>query len=139
MLFPGSGLFNRGSDWVVAAEMVETTRLFARTAAHIESEWVESLAGDLCRRTYSDPHWERKRGEVVALEQVTLYGLPVVVARPVSALMGQTIFQTSLDFAFNTTAVFIWLLAVLAIAFLASLIPAHAAGRISVRESLAYA
>jgi len=84
MLFPGSGLFNRGSEWVVAAEMVETTRLFARTAAHIESDWVEALAGDLCRRTYSDPHWERKRGEVVALEQVTLYGLPVVVARPVS-------------------------------------------------------
>jgi ATP-dependent helicase HrpA len=84
MLFPGSGLFNRGSEWVVAAEMVETTRLFARTAAHIESDWVEALAGDLCRRTYSDPHWERKRGEVVALEQVTLYGLPVVTARPVS-------------------------------------------------------
>ncbi len=84
MLFPGSGLFNRGSDWVVAAEMVETTRPFARTAAHIESEWVEALAGDLCRRTYSDPHWERKRGEVVALEQVTLYGLPVVAGRPVS-------------------------------------------------------
>ncbi len=65
--------------------------------------------------------------------------LAYVVARPVSALLGQTIFQTSLDFAFNTTAVFIWLLAVLAIAFLASLIPAHAASRISVRESLAYA
>jgi putative ABC transport system permease protein len=65
--------------------------------------------------------------------------LAYVVARPLSALLGQTIFQTSLDFAFNTTAVFIWLLAVLAIAFLASLIPAHAASRISVRESLAYA
>ena len=65
--------------------------------------------------------------------------LAYLVARPVSALLGQTIFQTSLDFAFNTTAVFIWLVAVLAIAFLASLIPAHAASRISVRESLAYA
>ena len=65
--------------------------------------------------------------------------LAYVVARPISALLGQTIFQTSLDFAFNTTAVLIWLLAVLAIAFLASLIPAHAASRISVRESLAYA
>lgn len=64
--------------------------------------------------------------------------LAYVIARPISALLGQTIFQTNLDFAFNTTAVFIWLLAVLSIAFLASLIPAHAATRVSVRESLAY-
>jgi ATP-dependent helicase HrpA len=84
MLFPGSGLFNRGSDWIVAAEMVETTRLFARTAAHIESDWIESLGGDLCRNTYSNPHWERKRGEVTASEQVSLYGLVIVAARSVS-------------------------------------------------------
>lgn len=84
MIFPGSTLFNRGSDWIVAAEMVETSRLFARVAAHIESEWLEPLGGDLCRYTYSNAHWERKRGEVVASEQVTLFGLVIVPSRHVS-------------------------------------------------------
>jgi putative ABC transport system permease protein len=65
--------------------------------------------------------------------------LAFLIARPVSALLGQTIFEVSLDYAFNYTAVAIWLLAVLSISFLASLIPAHAASRISVRQSLAYA
>ena len=84
MLFPGSGLFNRGGKWIVAAEMVETSRLFARTAANIESGWLEELGGELCRRTYANPHWEQDRGEVVATEQVTLFGLPIVAGRPVS-------------------------------------------------------
>ena len=84
MIFPGSGLFNRGTDWLMAAEIVETTRSFARTTAMIEREWIEPLAKDLCRRTYSDAHWERKRGEVVAMEQVTLFGLAIVSRRPVS-------------------------------------------------------
>ncbi|MBU2055617.1 MAG: ATP-dependent RNA helicase HrpA [Proteobacteria bacterium] len=84
MLFPGSGLFNRGGRWIVAAEMVETTRLFARTAANIDSGWLEELGGALCRRTYFSPHWEKDRGEVVASEQVTLFGLTIVEARPVS-------------------------------------------------------
>jgi ATP-dependent helicase HrpA len=84
MLFPGSGLFKRGPEWVVAAEMVETSRLFARTAAAVDGDWLEPLAGDLVRRTYRDPHWERNRGEVVALEQVTLFGLILVPGRPVS-------------------------------------------------------
>jgi ATP-dependent helicase HrpA len=84
MLFPGSTLFNRNAPWIVAAEMVKTSRLFARTAARIEPEWLEALAGDLCRRTYSDPHWERDRGEVRAYEQVSLYGLPIVTRRSVS-------------------------------------------------------
>ena len=75
MIFPGSGLFNRGGEWIVAAEMVETSRLFARTVANIESVWLEELGGALCRRTYSAPHWEKDRGEVVASEQVTLFGL----------------------------------------------------------------
>ncbi|MCX5833316.1 MAG: ATP-dependent RNA helicase HrpA [Deltaproteobacteria bacterium] len=84
MIFPGSGLFNRGGNWIVAAEFLETTRLFARTAANIENDWLESLGGPLCRYTYSNPHWNRKRGEVVALEQVTLYGLPIVSGRTAS-------------------------------------------------------
>jgi len=84
MIFPGSGLFNRAGNWIVAAEMVETSRLFARTAANIESAWLEDLGGDLCRRTYFAPHWEKNRGEVVASEQVTLFGLIIVPDRPVS-------------------------------------------------------
>jgi ATP-dependent helicase HrpA len=59
MIFPGSGLFNRAGNWIVAAEMVETSRLFARTAANIESAWLEELGGELCRYTYSAPHWEK--------------------------------------------------------------------------------
>ncbi len=84
MIFPGSGLFNRAGNWIVAAEMVETSRLFARTAANIESAWLEELGGELCRRTYSAPHWEKNRGEVVASEQVTLFGLIIVPGRPAS-------------------------------------------------------
>ena len=84
MIFPGSGLFNRAGNWIVAAEMIETSRLFARTAANIESAWLEELGGDLCRCTYSAPHWEKSRGEVVASEQVTLFGLVIVPGRPVS-------------------------------------------------------
>jgi ATP-dependent helicase HrpA len=84
MVFPGSGLFNRAGHWVVAAELVETSRLFARTVANIESEWLEELGGDLCRRNYFAPHWEKNRGEVVATEQVSLFGLVIVPGRPVS-------------------------------------------------------
>jgi ATP-dependent helicase HrpA len=84
MIFPGSGLFNRAGNWIVAAEMVETSRLFARTAANIESDWLEELGGELCRRTYSAPHWEKNRGEVIASEQVTLFGLIIVPDRSVS-------------------------------------------------------
>ena len=84
MIFPGSGLFNRGGHWIVAAEMVETSRLFARTVANIDSSWLEALGGTLCRRSYFEPHWEKDRGEVVASEQVTLFGLTIVNGRPVS-------------------------------------------------------
>ncbi|MDA8126416.1 MAG: ATP-dependent RNA helicase HrpA [Deltaproteobacteria bacterium] len=84
MIFPGSGLFNRGGNWIVAAELVETSRLFARTVANIESAWLEELGGALCRRTYAAPHWEKDRGEVVASEQVTLFGLIIVSGRSVS-------------------------------------------------------
>ncbi len=82
MLFPGSGLFKEPGSWIVAAEMVETSRLFARNAAVVDVAWLEPLGGDMCRRSWSDPHWERSRGEVVAQEQVTLFGLPIVQNRP---------------------------------------------------------
>ncbi len=84
MIFPGSGLFNRAGEWIVAAEMVETSRLFARTVATIDPAWLEAAGGDLCRRTYTNPRWERRRGEVVADEQVTLFGLVIVAGRTVS-------------------------------------------------------
>ncbi len=84
MIFPGSGLFNKAKNWIVAEEMMETSRLFARTVANIDSEWLEALGGDLCRRTYMDPHWEKNRGEVVATEQVTLFGLIIAAGRKVS-------------------------------------------------------
>ena len=84
MIFPGSVLFNKGGNWICAAEMVETARLYARTAANIESGWLEELGGSFCRSTYSEPHWEKNRGEVVAFEQVSLFGLVIVPRRPVS-------------------------------------------------------
>jgi len=84
MLFPGSGLFKNPGGWIVAAEMVETSRLYARKAAVVDVAWLEPLGGDLCRYSWSDPHWERGRGEVVAKEQVTLFGLPIVQNRRVA-------------------------------------------------------
>ncbi|MGH3669166.1 MAG: ATP-dependent RNA helicase HrpA, partial [Pseudonocardiaceae bacterium] len=80
-VFPGSVLFRKPPRWVMAAELVETSRLWGRTAARIEPQWVEPLAGHLVKRTYSEPHWERRRGAVVAYEKVTLYGIPIVTAR----------------------------------------------------------
>ncbi|MEA1947108.1 MAG: ATP-dependent RNA helicase HrpA [Thermodesulfobacteriota bacterium] len=84
MIFPGSTLFNTSKTWVVAAEMVETSRLFARTCANINSDWLEKLGENLCKYTYLHPHWGRNRGEVVASEQVSLFGLIIVPQRPVS-------------------------------------------------------
>jgi ATP-dependent helicase HrpA len=83
-IFPGSGLSRQAPDWIVAAELVETSRLWARTVARIEPEWVEPLAASLVKRSYSEPHWEKKRGAAVALEKVTLYGVPLVTDRKVS-------------------------------------------------------
>ncbi|HVN11178.1 MAG TPA: ATP-dependent RNA helicase HrpA [Kineosporiaceae bacterium] len=82
-IFPGSALYGRQPTWVMAAELVETSRLFARECARIEPGWVEPLAHHLVRRSYSDPHWEARRGSVVATEKVTLYGVPIVAARAV--------------------------------------------------------
>ena len=83
-LFPGSGLFKKRPRWVVAAELVETTRLYARTVAKIEPEWVEGLAGHLLKRSYAEPHWERRAAQVAATERVTLYGLPIIAKRRVN-------------------------------------------------------
>ncbi len=81
---PGSTLFREPPRWVMAAELVETSRLWGRIAARIEPQWVEPLAGHLAKRSYSEPHWERKRGAVMAYEKVTLYGIPIVAARKVA-------------------------------------------------------
>jgi ATP-dependent helicase HrpA len=83
-IFPDSPQARKPPRWVMAAELVETSRLWARTVAAIEPEWAESLAGALVRRTYSEPHWDARRGAVMAAEKVTLYGLPIVAARPVN-------------------------------------------------------
>ncbi|MDH3359987.1 MAG: ATP-dependent RNA helicase HrpA, partial [Desulfobulbaceae bacterium] len=84
MVFPGSGQFNKSGQWIMAAELVETSKLFARTVANIKPEWLEPLAGDLCRSTYSAPHWEKKRGQVTATERVTLFGLTIVSGRKIN-------------------------------------------------------
>lgn len=83
MLFPGSGLFKKPPKWVMAAELTETSRLFARTAARIQPEWIEPLAQHLIKRSYSDPRWSKKAGAVLASEKVTLYGLTIVPEREV--------------------------------------------------------
>ncbi len=84
MIFPGSCIFNKAGKWIVAAEMIETSRLFARTAAGIDPEWLEELGKRLCRYNWSQAHWQRSRGEVVAFEQASLFGLVIVEQRPVS-------------------------------------------------------
>ncbi len=81
---PGSVLARKPPQWAVAAELVETSRLWARVAAGIEPEWAEPLAEHLAKRTYSEPHWDARRGAAMALEKVTLYGLPIVTARKVN-------------------------------------------------------
>jgi ATP-dependent helicase HrpA len=83
-IFPGSVLAARPPSWVMVAELVETGRLWGRTAARIQPEWVEPLAGHLLKRSYDDPHWERRRGSVVATERATLHGLPVVAGRKIA-------------------------------------------------------
>ena len=83
VIAPGTPLAKKPPRWVVAAELVETSRLFARTVARIDPETVEKLAEHLVKRQYSEPRWDAKRGSVVATERVTLYGLPLVVGRRV--------------------------------------------------------
>ncbi|MFF9059213.1 ATP-dependent RNA helicase HrpA [Streptomyces sp. NPDC014882] len=83
-IFPGSALFKKQPRFVMSAELVETSRLWARVNAKIEPEWVEPLAGHLLKRTYSEPHWEKDQAAVMALEKVTLYGVPIVAQRKVN-------------------------------------------------------
>ena len=80
---PGSTLFRRQPTWVMSAELVETTRLWARTNARIDPVWAERAGAHLVKRTYSEPHWSRKQGAALATERVTLYGVPLVAARTV--------------------------------------------------------
>ncbi|MBU2893870.1 ATP-dependent RNA helicase HrpA [Colwellia sp. D2M02] len=83
-IFPGSGLAKKSPKWLMSAELVETSRLFARMNAKIDPLWIESLAQHLVKRHYSEPHWEKKQGSVMAYEQVTLYGLQIVSKRKVN-------------------------------------------------------
>ncbi|MFH9013040.1 ATP-dependent RNA helicase HrpA [Streptomyces sp. NPDC017943] len=83
-IFPGSALFRKPPRFVMSAELVETSRLWARVNAKIEPEWVEPLAQHLVKRTYSEPHWEKDQAAVMAYEKVTLYGVPIVAQRKVN-------------------------------------------------------
>ncbi|SCL48236.1 ATP-dependent helicase HrpA [Micromonospora citrea] len=83
-LFPGSALFKKPPRWVMAAELVETSRLWGRVNGRVEPEWVEPLAQHLVKRSYSEPHWEKKQAAVMAYEKVTLYGIPLVTSRKVN-------------------------------------------------------
>jgi len=82
-IHPSSGLGKKRPQWLMTAELVETTKLYARMVAKIEPDWIEPLAGHLVKKNYFEPHWEKKRGQVVAYEQITLFGLIVVGRRAV--------------------------------------------------------
>ncbi|MGB5445459.1 MAG: ATP-dependent RNA helicase HrpA, partial [Psychromonas sp.] len=82
-LFPGSGLFKKQPKWTMVAELVETAKLFGRIAARIQPEWIEQQAQHLIKRSYSEPHWQKKLGVVGAFEKQTLYGVPIVNQRKV--------------------------------------------------------
>jgi ATP-dependent helicase HrpA len=84
MIFPGSTLFKKNAEWIVASEIVRTSRLFARNAAKIDPAWLESVGGALCKSSYDEARWEKNRGEVMAFEKVTLFGLTIVSQRAVS-------------------------------------------------------
>ncbi len=83
VLWPGSGLVRSRKQWVVSAELIETSRRYARTVARISPTWIESLAEHLLKRSYSDPHWHRKSNSVMAYEKVSMFGMPVVTKRRV--------------------------------------------------------
>ncbi|EKF9566075.1 ATP-dependent RNA helicase HrpA [Vibrio cholerae] len=83
-IFPASGLFKKQPKWVMSAELVETSKLWARVVAKIEPDWIEPLAKHLIKRSYSEPHWSKKNAAVMAYEKVMLYGIPIVPKRLVS-------------------------------------------------------
>jgi ATP-dependent helicase HrpA len=112
-IYPGSGLFKRQPKWVMAAELVETSKLYARTLAEIEPRWIELAAGHLVKRSYSEPHWEKQRGQVAGYEKVTLFGLVLVSRRkinfsPIDPVIAREIFIRSalVDGDFHTRAPF---------------------------------
>lgn len=82
-LWPGSGLFEKRPKWIMAAELVETTRRYCRVAARINPDWIEPLAAHLVKRTHRDPHWDSRSGSAMTWERVTLFGLPIVARRRV--------------------------------------------------------
>ena len=114
LIFPGSGLFKQQPKWLMAAELVETTRLYARGVAAIQPDWIETAAPPhLLKRSYSEAHWEKKRGQVAAYEKVTLYGVTLVPRRkinygPVNPTEAREIFIRSalVDRDFHTRAPF---------------------------------
>ena len=83
-IFPNSVLFKKQPKWVMAAELVETSKLWGRMVAEIEPEWIEPIAEHLTKKSYSEPRWSKSRGAVIADEKVSLYGVPIVAARPVN-------------------------------------------------------
>ncbi|HGE6088191.1 TPA: ATP-dependent RNA helicase HrpA [Vibrio cholerae] len=83
-IFPASGLFKKQPKWVMSAELVETSKLWARVIAKIEPDWIEPLAKHLIKRSYSEPHWSKKNAAVMAYEKVMLYGIPIVPKRLVN-------------------------------------------------------
>ena len=83
-IFPGSALFKAGPKWLMAAEIVHTTKVYARTIAPVTPEWIEELGTHLLKRTYSEPRWDKHTGKVVANERVTIYGLELVPKRRIS-------------------------------------------------------
>jgi len=83
-LHPGSGLAKKPPKWVLAAELTQTSRLFARCAGRIEPDWIEAVAGNRVTRDHFDAHWDEARGDVVAAERVQLYGLTLIARRPVA-------------------------------------------------------
>ncbi|MFA7243305.1 MAG: ATP-dependent RNA helicase HrpA [Sulfuricellaceae bacterium] len=112
-IFPGSGQFKKNPKWVMAAELAETTKLYARTVAKIEPEWLEKVGAHLLRRHYFDPHWEKQPAQVSAFERVTLYGITVTPKRrvhygPLNPVEAREIFLRSALAAgeFNTRAPF---------------------------------
>ena len=83
-IFPTSALFKKQPKWIIASELVETTKLWARTVAKIEPEWIEPLAQHLVKSSYSEPHWAKSKGAVMAYEKVALYGVPIITNRSVN-------------------------------------------------------
>ena len=81
MIFPGSHQFLKGGQWIIAASFLETSRLYALTVASIEPEWLEELGGALCKYAWTNPHWQKKTGRIVAEEKVSLFGLPILAGR----------------------------------------------------------